>query len=35
MMNSTEDPSWDQDIISSGDVLRRSLQDVLSGQCQR
>ncbi len=31
MMNSTEDPSWDQDIISSGDVLRCSLQDVLSG----
>lgn len=31
MMNSNEDPSWDQDIISRGDVLRRSLQNVLSG----
>ncbi len=31
MMNSTEDPSWDQDIIRSGKSLRRSLQSVLSG----
>ncbi len=31
MMNSTEDPSWDQDIIRSGESLRRSLQSVLSG----
>ncbi|WP_223523411.1 MULTISPECIES: dimethylsulfonioproprionate lyase family protein [Pseudomonas] len=30
-MNSTEDPSWDQDIIRSGKSLRRSLQSVLSG----
>ncbi|WP_236040040.1 dimethylsulfonioproprionate lyase family protein [Pseudomonas ogarae] len=31
MINSTEDPSWDQDIIRSGESLRRSLQCVLSG----
>lgn len=31
MMNSTEDPAWGQDIIRSGDVLRRSLHNVLSG----
>lgn len=31
MMNSTEDPSWDQNIIRSGKSLRRSLQSVLSG----
>ena len=30
-MDSTEVPAWDQDIISSGDRLRRSLQNVLSG----
>ncbi|WP_210639468.1 dimethylsulfonioproprionate lyase family protein [Pseudomonas sp. Tri1] len=31
MINSTEEPSWDRDIISNGDLLRRSLQNVLSG----
>lgn len=31
MMNSTQGPSWDQDVISSGEVLRRSLQSVLLG----
>lgn len=31
MMNSTADPAWDQDIIRSGDVLRRALRDFLSG----
>ncbi|WP_230150291.1 dimethylsulfonioproprionate lyase family protein, partial [Pseudomonas brassicacearum] len=31
MINSTEDPSWDQDILRSGESLRHSLQSVLSG----
>ncbi|AXP04075.1 dimethylsulfonioproprionate lyase family protein [Pseudomonas fluorescens] len=31
MINSTEDPAWAQDIIRNGDLLRRSLQNVLSG----
>lgn len=31
MMNSTENPAWGQDILRSGDSLRCSLQNILSG----
>jgi len=31
MMNTTENPAWAPDIIHRGDVLRRSLQNILSG----